>query len=136
MTKGLLISRKRKIELCNLSLKDPNPLNILNFKNYRNLYSKIIKSSKKLHFEKALTKNQSNLKKTWQILRKAINKNINKENGVQNLLVNNVQVTDPKIIADNFNLFFTNVANDIVNSINPSPVPPPPSPLLMILYLV
>ena len=37
MTKGLLISRKRKIELCNLSLKDPNPLNILNFKNYRNL---------------------------------------------------------------------------------------------------
>jgi len=128
MTKGLLISRKRKIVLCNLSLKDPCPLNILNFKNYRNLYSKIIKTSKKLHFEKALTKNQSNLKKTWQILRKAINKNVRKGNEIQNILVNNVQVSDPKLMADNFNNFFVNIANEIVNSINPSSVPPPVSP--------
>ena len=61
MTKGLLISRSKKIQLCKLSVKSPSPLNLANFKTYRNIYSKLIRTSKKLYYEKALTKYQSNI---------------------------------------------------------------------------
>jgi hypothetical protein len=64
MSKGLLISRREKIRLCNISLKHPSPLNCMKFKNYRNVYNKLIKLAKKIHYEKLFSKFQSNLKKT------------------------------------------------------------------------
>ena len=72
-TKGLLISRNRKLMLCKLSLKHPSDESISCYRSYRNLSAKIIKASKKLYFEKQLSKYQSDSKKTWEILRKAIN---------------------------------------------------------------
>ena len=51
-------------------------------------------------------KKSSQYKKTWQILRKAINKSTFKDNSISNILVDNSVISDPKLIADNFNHFF------------------------------
>jgi hypothetical protein len=72
---GLLISRKTKIKLYKLSVSNPSALNILKFKNFRNLYNSTIRAAKKLYFEKTFKKFQSNLKKSWDILYSAVNKN-------------------------------------------------------------
>ena len=128
MTKGLLISRSKKIQLCKLSVKSPSPLNLANFKTYRNIYSKLIRTSKKLYYEKALTKYQSNIKKTWQILRKAINKSSNKDCSIQNIILDGNCISDPALMAEKFNVFFANIANNIVSSINPSNTIPDPNP--------
>ena len=50
MTKGLLVSRSRKILLHKLSLKNPSPNSIQLYKNFRNTYSRILKASKKIYF--------------------------------------------------------------------------------------
>ena len=74
ITKGLLISRLSKINLMKKSIVDPSPLNVLNFKNYRNLYNNLIRASKKLYFTQELAKNTKNLKKTWLIINEALMK--------------------------------------------------------------
>ena len=83
MTKGLLISRCKKISLCKSSIKHPSANIISIYKNYRNLYAKIIRASKKLFYEQQLAKYQSDCKKTWQILRKAINNSNKSVNSIK-----------------------------------------------------
>ena len=63
MTKGLLISRQRKIFLSKQFLKNRTLLYKQKFKDYRNVYNKVIRTAKKLYFEKELTVHQSNIKK-------------------------------------------------------------------------
>ena len=90
------------------------------YKNYRNSYAKIIKASKKLYFQKELTKHQSDIKKTWEILRKAINNSKQRDNSIQNIIVNQECIEDAACMANNFNKFFTQVASSISDELHPS----------------
>ena len=99
----------RKIALCKASVKNPSPQIINEFKTYRNLHNKVIKTSKKLYFRSELNKNQSNLKKTLLLLRKS-----KKDNSIQNIIINGSLVNNPLLMAEHFNVFYSNVANDIV----------------------
>ena len=74
MSYGILTSRKQKNLLFKISLKNPSHANISTFKTYRILYNQVIKTAKKLYFEKQLTINKKNLRKTWQILFSSIHK--------------------------------------------------------------
>ncbi len=123
MTKGLLTSRQTKIKLCKLSVSYPFEPHISNFKKFRNLYARVLRASKKLHYQHILNKYQSNAKKTWQILRKAVNNTGKKPNSIQKIIVDGLSIEDNLLIANNFNKFFTNVADNIVKSIHP-PNPP------------
>ena len=119
MTAGLLISRQNKINLCSISIKIPTQYNIEKYKKFRNLYSKILRHSKKLYFQKKLIENQSNLKKTWEIIKQAT-KQRNKDNHkILTLNINNKYFSDPKEMAEHFNHYFTNVAENISKKINP-----------------
>ena len=123
MTKGILVSRLNKISLHKEFVKNPVEANHSKFKNSRNLYNKIIKASKKIYFQSELTKHQSNLKKTWLLLRKAINNKAKKDNSIQNIIVNGSLIDDPFLMATHFNNFFANVATDIVSNIHPVNTP-------------
>jgi hypothetical protein len=50
------------------SIKMPTPDNFQTYKNYRNLYNSLIRTSKKLFFEQQLTLYQSDSKKTWELI--------------------------------------------------------------------
>ena len=128
MSKGLLVSRCKKISLCKASIKHPSPLAISTYKNYRNLYAKIIRASKKLYYEHQLSKHQSDSKKTWQILRKAINKSSKSDNSIKNIIVQGLIIDNNAVMADQFNLFFANIAEKIVEEIHPSNVVLPEDP--------
>ena len=125
MTKGILISRMRKNFLCKMYFQNPIRPHLHTYKNYRNLYNKVIKTSKKLYFQNELIRHQSNLKKTWQLLRKATNSKVKKDNSITNITVNGTFINNPKLIADHFNNFFANVALDITKEINPCNDPLP-----------
>ena len=120
MSHGVLISRKQKNLLHNLFLKKPSLENKLNFKNYRNLYNQVIRTAKKLHFERQLAENQKNLRKTWQILFSSINKGGKKKQDISHLTINGKSNSDPNIMAHNFNEFFTSIARKTVENVNPS----------------
>ena len=98
------------------------------YKNYRNLYAKVIRASKKLYNEQQLSKYQSDCKKTWQILRKAINNSNKSENSIKNIIVDGLSIDNPAIMADNFNKFFSSIAEKIVEQIHPATFNLPDSP--------
>lgn len=74
MSKGILISRKEKIRLFSEYKSKMLDSCLIKYKNYRNLYNKIIRKAKILHYEKLFTKSKFNLKQTWTLFNKAINK--------------------------------------------------------------
>jgi hypothetical protein len=116
MTRGLLISRKNKLILQKKSLVDPNAQTIQAFRDYRNLYNKLIRISKKMSIEENLNKNVKNPKKTWDILREVTMGN-KKQEQVEKLLVDNELITDPELISNEFNKFFSNVGAAISQTV-------------------
>ena len=74
ITSGLLTSRWKKIELEKFLLVNPSPASKTLFKTFCNVYNKILRSAKKMYFEKQLFLNQSNAKQTWNLIRLAMNK--------------------------------------------------------------
>lgn len=119
-TNGLLVSRRNKIKLEKIASFCKTPENINTFKNYRNLYNKIIRLAKKMYFDKQLAFAQSDMKKTWKLLRYAINRKSNtKTNSINSIFKDNILLQNPLEIANTFNEFFTTVPLDIVNKLNP-----------------
>jgi hypothetical protein len=123
MTAGLLVSRCRKLLLQKKSIKNPVMENISAFKNYRNLYNKVLRASKKSYYDSSLSKAKKNPRKTWEVLKEAIGQPPSKEK-IEKIVVNGSTFTDPKEIAENFNDFFAGVPQKIVNEIPNIPTPP------------
>ena len=94
------------------------------YTSYRNLYNKLVKLSKKKYFESELAKNQNNLRSTWAILRKATRRDSNTRSQISSIIVANQTFTEEKDIANNFNVFFTSVAEGICADIHPTVRPP------------
>ena len=93
------------------------------------MYNKLIKAAKKLYFEKQLALHQSDLKKTWSLICLAIKK-VPKNNdvGLSFLSINNCDVTDPTLLANSLNNFFTTAPSLIVGEIIPTDVEFPYNP--------
>jgi len=87
------------------------------------LYNKTVKAAKKLYFEKNLQKNQKNLKKTWDLLRSAINSGGPKRDPLSELFINGIRLTDPLTIATQLNEFFVSAPIKISEEIPPSDPP-------------
>ena len=116
MTTGLLVSRKRKLELCKIAAKERTVLATQNYRKYRNLFNTLMRASKKLYFGSNLEFHKKNPKKTWDILKEAAN--LHKSNDtVEKIVVNNVTINDPGEIANHFNDFFVNIGSSISQSI-------------------
>jgi hypothetical protein len=109
MSSGILTSRREKIRLEKLCFSEPTPENLNHFKSYRNAYNRIIRAAKKLYFDVELSKNQSNLKKSWQLLKNAINKKTAKSSLVYHLDLNGKIIDNPTEMATLFNQFFTSM---------------------------
>jgi len=130
ITAGILVSRRTKNRLAKESFVNPSETNRNNFKQYRNIYNRVIRDAKKAYFHSELIANKNNLKKSWQLLNLALNKKGGK-NGISNVISNGEVLSDPLKMANAFNSFFTSIASDCVSVINPCPVEddlPPPVP--------
>ena len=119
MTKALLKSRLRKLNLLALKNRIPSEENIVNYNKYRDLYNRLIKEAKKLHFNSALYENRNDMKKTWDVLREAISKQKKTSENITELSFDGETVTDNLQMANKLNNFFVSMADDIVKNINP-----------------
>jgi hypothetical protein len=73
-----------------------------------------------MYYEKVLKANQSNLKKTWKILKKAANIKSKGTEQPQCFIVNGVTISDPTEMANSLNEFFACMPSDIVRDILPT----------------
>jgi potassium voltage-gated channel Eag-related subfamily H protein 8 len=119
MTSGLLISRKTKDQLYINQVNNPSIENLNKYKTYRNTFNSILRASKKLYFTSSLKKSEKNPKKTWDILKEAMNKQ-NQRSKIDSIICDNKQTNDPTEIAETFNEFFNTIGTSISESINPT----------------
>jgi hypothetical protein len=117
MTPGLLISRGRKIELHRLALIDPTNFSD-KFKLYRNIFNATLRASKKLTYDMKFSQFAKNPKKTWELLNELTSKNKSKSNSnIPFIISNGNKIDSPQEIATEFNSFFVNAGQSIVNSV-------------------
>ena len=100
--KGIRKSSRKKQRLYEKFLKQKTTKTLEIYKNYKNLFTKILKSSKK-HYQNKIEKCKNNLKTTWKAMKEIIEKSkVFHQNLPNNLRVNKTSIIDKKIIADNF----------------------------------
>ena len=128
ITSGILTSRRNKIIMEKNTFNNPVGNALLDYKNYRNIYNKLLKAAKKMYFEKELLANQSNFKKTWELINSAMNKKTSKGAPPSHITINGNNISDPLFLANAFNDYFTSIATNIVDDINPIDPPPVPDP--------
>jgi hypothetical protein len=119
MTKGLLTSRRTKVNLLKISLVSPTEDNVQNFKRYRNLYNKLIRIVKKNDINERLEQNKKNPKKTWEILNEITGKN-KASVSIQKICSEGKEYTDSREKANIFNKFFCGVGKKISDTVDPT----------------
>jgi len=123
MTGGLLVSRATKLKLHKISILDSSPTNIQKYKTYRNLFNKILRASKKTYFESSLFNARKNPKKTWSIMKEALNINSNPHK-IQKIISDGSSTSNPTEIAACFNKFFADAGKKVAQNLPPSSVTP------------
>ena len=123
MTRGLLISRATKNSLHKDAILSRNEFAITAYKNFRNLYNTLLRLSKKLYYEHNLKKFKSNPKKTWELLNEITSRTV-KKNTLTEINVDGNIISDPVLIANTFNDFFTDIGQKIADSIPPTNINP------------
>jgi hypothetical protein len=118
MTVGLLTSRRTKNKLFAKAASDPSDQNINRYKLFKTIYQRTIRAAKKLHISDTLRENANNPKKTWQTLNELLGKKA-KSDSVSQININGTVSNDSKKIANHFNEFFTNIGQEISNSVPP-----------------
>ena len=119
MTTGLLISRRNKILLHKTALVTNTHDNWTTYRNYRNLFNKTIRASKKLHYESKLATNAKNPKKTWDIL-KELTTGKTTHNNIDKISADNQIITDRNAMAEEFNKFFASAGRKVYQSVQPT----------------
>ena len=97
ITKGIRKSSRKKQHLYEKFLKHKTTKALETYKNYKNLFEKIKKSSKKHYYQNKLEKCKNNLKTTWKAIKEIIGKSkVFRQNLPNNLKINKKSITDKK----------------------------------------
>lgn len=121
LTSGILKSIKTKSLY--FKLLKLGQISELTNRQYKNKLTSVIRKAKNMHYKKLFSDNRTDLKKTWQIIRRLIGQNTSRRS-VKSIIVDGVGVTDEKLIADSFNNFFSNIAVNLDNNLPNSNLSP------------
>ena len=116
ITKGFKKSIPTKNKLYKYYLNILTVFNETNYKKYKNKLNKLISIAERYHYHKEFQKHRGNLQKTWQLLKDVIGKKTvslcHRE-----FLVDDKIIQDKKLIADKFNVYFTNIGPEFAKGI-------------------
>ena len=76
-----------------------------------------IRAAKREYYFKTFTAQKRDMKKTWKTIDETLNRRKNKSKFPSEFIVNNRSITDHKEIADQFNIFFSNIGSTLSDSI-------------------
>ena len=121
ITNGILNSTTRKNKLYNRYSKtkdvESKPQMFEEYKSLRNTINELLRKSKTSYYKSFFTEHNNNIKKVWEGIKEIVvsikSKNINNPTSIQ---VNNSIITDPIVICNNFNDYFVNLADNILNN--------------------
>ena len=118
ITKGLIKSSRLKQKLYIKHLKCKSEETTKNYKDYRNLFEKLRKLSKKQYYTKILEKYKHDARRTWSVIKEVIGKKeLNKKPFPDKIKFNDEFLTNVKDIGGAFNNYFVNVGPDLASKI-------------------
>ncbi|XP_065660434.1 uncharacterized protein LOC136084295 [Hydra vulgaris] len=118
ITSGIKKSSKTKQKLYIKYLKNRNEVNLSIYKQYKNLFEKIRKNSKKIYYSKLLQNTNGDIKKSWNIMKEIIGKKNTKTNTLPDrIVVDEKEYNDKSSIAEHFNSFFANIGPNMASKI-------------------
>jgi len=123
MTKQILINIKKRDNLFFKWKKDKSNITLeQNYKNLRNQVNNNIKIRKKIYFENRMISAFGNPNLIWKTIFEAINKkNLSNLNSPKNLLLNDTLISNENDIANTFNNYFVNIAQQLKSDLPPTP---------------
>ena len=89
----------------------------INFKTFERIVKENIRAAKREYYFKTFTAQKKDMKKTWKTIDETLNRRKNKSKFLSKFIVNNRSITDHKEIADQFNIFFSNIGSTLSDSI-------------------
>ena len=119
ITKGIKKSSKKKQKLYIKYLKNRNEANLNTYKQYKNLFEKIKKISKKNYYSNRIKNSKGDIKKTWNVIKEIIgNKNCKPNSLPTQIVLNNKEYVDNDVISEKFNSFFVNIGPNLASKIH------------------
>ena len=82
---------------------------------FRNKITSLIRKSKENYYQNLFNRNSGNIKKTWKLINKICNRGQNKS--LEKIIHNDTTITDPLQIAETFNNFFVNIADNLASNL-------------------
>ena len=79
------------------------------YKTYRNKLTGLLRLSKKLYYQSYFKANQTNIKNVWKGIRQLISLKTKDSLKPNKLIKDNQEITDPKLIANEFNNYFATI---------------------------
>ena len=120
MTKGLLVSRKRKNKLAAKKIKSPTTENCKKFKDFSRIYRSLIRTSKFKYYKDKFDKYANDMKKTWNAIRDIIGKGGRTFIFPDTFFHEGHTYIGEKEISNGFNEFFCNIGSRLAQDINES----------------
>ena len=121
ISSGLLTSMRVRDSLFReyLSASSPDIKSFLrsSYTFYRNRIVSLLRLSKKLHYSRYFQSNSGNLRKLWVGVREVISSNSSKSDTVISLKLNNSITSEPSIVCDAFNDFYSTIAEKVRSKI-------------------
>ena len=118
ITHGILTSMRRRDKLLHqfIRTKDPNSKLALHteYKLLRNKILQLTKLNKQIFYKNYFTSNNNNLRKIWQGIKQIINIKNKLYDSPVCITEKNKVITDPSEVANSFNNYFSNVAQNIL----------------------
>ena len=110
------ISQKNNVFKEYIKCTDPNrkPNLHKNYKALKNEVTLLTRNSKTNYYHNYFSRNKENLRKTWQAIKEIIN--IKSKASIDITCISNgtEYITDPTLIANKFNKFYTSIAENIL----------------------
>ena len=126
ITRGILNSIKFRDKLY-VKLKKTSPNTSLyntlkiNLSTYNKILKENIKQAKNIHYHKLFENCKKDIKRTWMAIKELINKNKNTKKITNLFLIDGQSVTNPEIVANNFNRYFNEIGPSTASKIVPPP---------------
>jgi len=90
-----------------------------NLNTYNNILRRNIREAKSLYYNQLFDKFKNDIRNTWITIKEIINKTSSKSSFPDSFIFNDVAVSDPQQIADNFNDYFSNIGPNLASKIIP-----------------
>ena len=116
LSEALKTSIKNKNKLYVKAKRHDTAFNKTTYLDYKYKLEKLLFIQEKNYYKEQLNSHKGNMKKTWGVIKNMINHNKQKKPFNQ-FIVNGILTDNPKIIADKFNDFFTNIGPTLASKI-------------------